>query len=164
MKRPTSQPRGGEVEPPPATEQADVRPRRVRAKPANVPAPPRKATPASWRPGQSGNPQGRPRSPLSLAERVREKVSPDELIDIALELARKGAAESTRIAALAWLSDRGWAKPATQQNHLVARVGAVVPTRWALMSPEQRAAYLDARLMGSGDAIDVDPGEDTDHE
>lgn len=131
------------------------RPRRA----ASVPAAPRKATPGSWRPGQSGNPTGRRPNALALAERIREKVDPGELIDIALALAREGQAESTRMAALAWLSDRGWSKPATQSEHKVLSVSTTLPLRWADMTPEQRGAYLDARLHPGNAVLDVEPKE-----
>lgn len=73
-------------------------------------------TPASWRPGQSGNPRGRPRKGNALAEAVRSRVEPDELIAIALDLARSGESESTRLQALAWLRDSGYVKPAERHE------------------------------------------------
>jgi hypothetical protein len=77
-------------------------------------------TPASWRPGQSGNPKGRPRKGSALTDAIRAKVDPTELIEIALKLARDGEAESTRLQALAWLRDSGYLKPAERHEHGVA--------------------------------------------
>lgn len=71
--------------------------------------------------GKSGNPRGRP--PLALSERIREKVDPDELIQIALELARdENAFSRDRMAAVSFLAERGWVKP--PQTLAVAHVPA----------------------------------------
>lgn len=74
-------------------------------------------TPASWKPGQSGNPRGRPPKGSALTDAIRAKVDPDELVSIALELARGAENEGTRIAALAWLRDSGYVKPAERHEH-----------------------------------------------
>jgi hypothetical protein len=86
------------------------------------PRPKKPPTPASWRPGQSGNPRGRPPKGNALTEAVRAKVDTAELVDIALDLARNGEAESTRLQALAWLRDSGYTRPA--ERHEVGPVGA----------------------------------------
>lgn len=78
----------------------------------------RKPTPASWRPGVSGNPRGRPRKGNALTDAVRVGADPDELVDIALDLARNGQTESTRVSALTWLRDSGYTRPA--ERHEVA--------------------------------------------
>lgn len=76
----------------------------------------RAPTPASWRPGQSGNPKGRPRKGNALTEAVRHDAEPHELVAIALDLARNGESESTRLQALAWLRDSGYTRPAEKHE------------------------------------------------
>ena len=79
-------------------------------------------TPSSWKPGTSGNPRGRPPKGSALTDAIRAKVDPTELVDIALELARNGEAESTRLGALNWLRDSGYTRPA--EKHEIATVAA----------------------------------------
>ncbi|MCW5803461.1 MAG: hypothetical protein KIT31_13840 [Deltaproteobacteria bacterium] len=79
--------------------------------------------PHRWKPGQSGNPKGRPPKGSALAEAIRRRVDPDELAQIALGLARSGESESTRIAALNWLATAGYVKPAERHEIAVARAG-----------------------------------------
>ena len=73
--------------------------------------------------------RGRPRSGLALAERIRRRVDLDEIVDIAMDIARGRAipAErdgvktgdwiipktSDRVTALNWLAERGFVKPPT---------------------------------------------------
>lgn len=76
-----------------------------------------------FKPGQSGNPGGRP---CGFAALVREKVNPQELIDRALEIVRGeqevipsergnsvviGPSAREQLAAMTFLADRGWGKP-----------------------------------------------------
>lgn len=77
------------------------------------------AGPHRWRPGQSGNPRGRPRKGSALTDAIQAKVDTAELVDIALQLARSGEAESTRLQALAWLRDSGYTRPAEKHEHVV---------------------------------------------
>ena len=59
-------------------------------------------------PGVSGNPGGRPKG---LAATVKQRVTPEELVDILLDAARDPRAKvAERIAAVRELSDRGWGK------------------------------------------------------
>ena len=68
--------------------------------------------PGAFRPGTSGNPRGRPRTGLALAEKIREMVDPAELVGIVLAIARDpGAPVKHRLAAVTLLADRGWSKP-----------------------------------------------------
>jgi len=76
--------------------------------------------PHRWRKGESGNPRGQPRKGSALAQAIRWKVDPNELIDIALDLARHGEAESTRMQALTWIRDSGYLRPA-ERHELIAR-------------------------------------------
>lgn len=92
-------------------EQAGDKPR---AKPKRKP-PSRRGkgpTSTSWKPGQSGNPHGRPKHLLAFSERVRERVDPDLVIELALRTAEdESLTPAERLAALLPLVDRGWVKP-----------------------------------------------------
>lgn len=69
-------------------------------------------TPASWKPGQSGNPRGRPRKGSALAEAIRAKCDPENLATIALTIAEDAKEQpSVRLQALHWLSSSGYVKP-----------------------------------------------------
>lgn len=81
-----------------------------------------KRGPHRWKPGQSGNPKGRPRRGHALSEAVRAGADPAELVTIALDLARAADSEATRIAALTWLRDSGYQRPA--ERHEIAAVAA----------------------------------------
>lgn len=103
---------------------------------------PKAATPASWKPGQSGNPAGRPRTGLAFAERVRERVDPDTVITLALEvLADDNIPARERLVALWPLIDRGFIKPPTTSDINVN--GGGVPQRdFASMSIDERRDLL----------------------
>lgn len=61
-----------------------------------------------WVKGQSGNPSGRPRG---IASAVKERVNPEELVDLLLSVARDERSKAPeRIAAVRELADRGWGK------------------------------------------------------
>lgn len=79
--------------------------------------PRRKPTPGSWTPGRSGNPKGRPGRASSLTDAIRSKVDPNELLEIALTIARTSEDEKTRLAAIQWLRDSGFTKPAEKHEH-----------------------------------------------
>jgi len=67
-----------------------------------------------WKPGQSGNPGGRPKG---LARRVRELVGGDgeTITHFMLDVLKNEEAEMRdRMEAAKWLADRGWGKAA---NH-----------------------------------------------
>jgi hypothetical protein len=65
-----------------------------------------------WPKGVSGNPAGRPRTGLALAESVREQADPDEMSARALKIMR-GDNDTLALAALTWLRDSGFLKPPT---------------------------------------------------
>lgn len=61
-----------------------------------------------WKPGQSGNPSGRPKG---IAAVVKDRVAPEDLVDILVSVANDPRAKaSERIAAVRELADRGWGK------------------------------------------------------
>lgn len=101
-------------------DERDVKPDAiVRTRP---PPPSRKGkgpTASSWKPGQSGNPAGRPRSPNAAAEKIRERVDLDrvlDLVDVVLDQ-KSSAAERAdardRLAVVLPVIDRGYTKPPT---------------------------------------------------
>ena len=104
-----------------------------------------------WRPGQSGNPRGRPRSGNALAEAVRAGVEPAELVAIAVDLARHAESDATRLQAIGWLRDSGYNKPAERHEVLTATVDAEV-AEWARRLENASDADLDAltRLASAG--------------
>ena len=66
-----------------------------------------------WKPGQSGNPGGRPKGFAGLAAVIRKKTNDgEELVDFALGVLRnKKASIGDRLEALEWLSVRGFGQP-----------------------------------------------------
>lgn len=75
-------------------------------------------------PGQSGNPNGRPRKLEALADAIRRHADPDELAKIALTIARTSKSEAVRIQALDWLQRCGYARPAERHELAVERTEA----------------------------------------
>lgn len=113
---------------------------------SSEPKPKRPGNPR-WLPGVSGNPKGRPRSGLAFAERVRERVDPDLIIDLAMQVAAdETLSPSTRLAALWPLIDRGFIKPPTT---IAAQVQTTTTTRdWSVVPLEERRALLE-QLRGA---------------
>ena len=73
-----------------------------------------------FRPGQSGNPGGRPKGAVVLAALIREQTADGaELVDFMLNVlrGRRKAPLRLRMEAAAWLADRGFGK-ALQQLEL----------------------------------------------
>lgn len=68
------------------------------------------ASGSSWKPGQSGNPGGRPKADHRIKDLAKDYT------DIALrtlaEIAEHGDNEGARVSAAVALLDRGWGKPA----------------------------------------------------
>lgn len=65
----------------------------------------------SWKPGQSGNPGGRPKKDRHIV-RDAARAFTQEAVDTLVELMRNGKQEVTRINACVAILDRGWGKPA----------------------------------------------------
>jgi hypothetical protein len=95
-----------------------------------------------WKPGQSGNPKGRPRKGDALAEVIREKVDPQQLIDVALAvMADQKSPASVKLQAASFLAERGWQRPT--QSHELLVSGAEDPEE------EDLSRLTTAELRGS---------------
>lgn len=90
-----------------------------------------------WKPGQSGNPKGRPPLGNALTDAIRAKVDVHELVDIAVKLARAGVAESTRLGALCWLRDSGFTRPAEKHELAVGQLNDQEDDDLSQLSTEQ---------------------------
>lgn len=84
----------------------------------------RRPTPASWKAGQSGNPNGRPRKGESLSEVVRAEVSPLAITKRMQRLADHAESETVRYHALNWLAERGHGKTIERRELAVAHTFA----------------------------------------
>jgi hypothetical protein len=65
--------------------------------------------PYFFKPGQSGNPNGRPKIPSEVIEACRAKTL--EAIEILNHLMRRGYPDSVKLAAACAILDRAWGKP-----------------------------------------------------
>lgn len=103
----------------------------------------------SWKPGQSGNPHGRPRTGLALAEAIRERIDPHKVIDL-LEshLADDKVPAAQRLAAaLPWMH-AGFMKPPTSVDVTTTNTAPAYDLS-ALTDAE--LAELEARLAGGAE-------------
>jgi hypothetical protein len=74
----------------------------------------RRGNPAMVKGGPSLNPKGRPRAGLALAERIRERLDPDTLLNLAMRVAEdETLSDARKIEILLPLYDRGYVKPPT---------------------------------------------------
>lgn len=131
---------------------------------------PKQYRPGRFKPGQSGNPAGRPKLATAFAERVREKVDPDRIIDAALDIMEHAEKESDRLTALTFLHAAGWTKPPTElrieahghvQSYSLAHL--TMSEQSEILSALQRARQLSAEGAaalppGDGDAGGEDAG------
>ena len=103
-------------------------------------------TPASFKPGQSGNPRGRPRSPNACAEKIRELVDPKEWIEFQLAVARDES-KTIEQRSSAWhaLIDRGFVKPPTTSVHI--DLISPLAIDYSKMPLDLRLAELERRRM-----------------
>lgn len=122
--------------------------------------------PHLWKPGQSGNIKGRPKSKHTLSEAIRAGIDPAEMVTIALGILRSPTIPaSVKIQMWQVLSDRGWSKPPAQRE-LTVSVAATptLPAGWAALSVPERLAYLEtirtnglAMLDAAAEDDDADP-------
>ncbi len=93
-----------------------------------------------WRPGQSGNPGGRPKG---LAARIRETNPPERLAEAFEAIAYDPATSPRdRMEALRWLGERGYGK--TPETHLVGALSDDQRDAAAELTREQLLGLIDA--------------------
>jgi glycine/D-amino acid oxidase-like deaminating enzyme len=81
-------------------------------------------TPGSWKPGQSGNPKGRPRAGNALAEVIRTEIDPRAIVAVAVSVIRdEKSAAAVKLQAAQFLADRGYVRP-EQRHELVVGTGS----------------------------------------
>ena len=101
--------------------------------------------------GVSGNPSGRPKG---IAATVKDRVSPETLVDILVAVAHDDRAKpAERIAAVRELADRGWGKApafAAMENADPLELGAIAQEIQTIA--DELAARRDAREAPSGEA------------
>lgn len=107
------------------------------------PTPKPRGNPAMVKGGPSLNPKGRPRSGLAFAERVRERVDPDLIINLALEVASDTTMSAERRLAALWpLIDRGFIKPPTTIAAHV-QTSSTNTRDWSTVPLEERRSLLE---------------------
>lgn len=114
-----------------------------------------------WKPGESGNPKGRPRKGNALSEAIRWKCDPNELVDIALTIARTSKLESIRLQALQWLRDSGYTRPEQRHALDVSVTTPRLPEGWSSMPIAAREAYLAQLAARPLPVLDVGDDEAT---
>lgn len=82
----------------------------------------------AFRPGESGNLNGRPPVGLSIAEILRRKIPAEELCALVAEIARNGEKDADRIKAITFIFDRAWPPPPMKIEHsgAIATTGVLV--------------------------------------
>ena len=117
----------------------------------------RAPTRTSWTKGISGNPLGRPRHGLAFAERVRERLNPDTVIDLAMKVAEdETLSPAERLVALWPLVDRGVIKPPAGLDVAVTNGNATSGYDLGALSTDEKRDLL-AKLrslprLAAGDA------------
>lgn len=83
-----------------------------------------------WKPGESGNPAGRRRSSLALAERIREGMDPEKLVALANQImADESIPPLQRLQALAPIFAMGFAKVPERHEVLSLNVSQIEAQR-----------------------------------
>lgn len=102
-----------------------------------------------WVPGQSGNPKGRPAIGEALSVVVRAKAPPEWIVEKVIDLANDAADERVRLAALQFLTERGYGKVATVIEATDPNTARSID--WRLVPEERRRALMAA--LAEVDAI-----------
>ena len=117
---------------------------------------------ATWKPGQSGNPSGRPKSALGIARAIRKQTGDGaELVAFYLEVFRdEDEPVILRMKAAEWLADRGWGK--AMQSIDVA-VQAMPIDASAVMARLSTEALRELAEAAEQDAGIIDIPDQADH-
>ena len=100
------------------------------------------------------NPRGRPRVGDSLANAVRQKFSPERIVELAEKLACTAESEQVRLAALQLLAERGFGKVVTTIDASITAEGSAPPERdWSAMPLAERRELL-ARLRAVPELVE----------
>lgn len=111
--------------------------------------------------GQSGNPAGRPKVGLTLAEAMRKRFPPDEIVKMAADLALQSADDKVRLSALQFIADRAYGKVlSTTEVTINDGTGQTARIPWDQMPLERRKALLNALTEVDGMAVPVAPNVD----
>jgi hypothetical protein len=121
------------------------------------------ANPA-WKPGVSGNPKGRPSVGNSLAYALRQKFTPDRIVEIAVDLVASDDPK-VRLATLQFIADRAYGKvPTTADITVTEGPGeATRPIDWSAVSVDRRRALMGALEEVTTIAETVDADESVEH-
>lgn len=129
---------------------------------------PRVPNAGSWKKGgASPNPNGRPRTGLAAAEKIRELVDPAEWVAFELETARDATiARERRSAAWHALIDRGFVKPEQRIDARVAQQDASQHDfdSWPVERLRALTEMIDAPLGEQPNAVESQPIETTTNE
>ena len=106
-----------------------------------------------WKPGQSGNPGGRPRAVGEVRDLAREQTG--TAIDTLAGICQNGRSESARVAAAVALLDRGWGRAIASTEVMLSTAAKPVELmtdqeimeRLAELDRERAAALDDDRLI-----------------
>ncbi len=78
----------------------------------------RKAPRTAWKPGQSGNPGGRPKEVAEVKTLARQHTQ--EALKTLAKLMKSGTPDRTRVAAAEAILDRAWGRPTQAIDHGVS--------------------------------------------
>jgi hypothetical protein len=101
-----------------------------------------------FKPGQSGNPGGRPRAVASLQIEARRHMG--MALKVLAEIAKRGEKEASRVAAATALLDRGFGRPIQSMEMRIDE--GLLNKRLSEMSAEELIAFEERlRVMGVGE-------------
>ncbi|MCH7805308.1 MAG: hypothetical protein IH937_14660 [Acidobacteria bacterium] len=78
----------------------------------------RKAPRTAWKPGQSGNPGGRPKELAQVKALARQHTQ--EALETLAKLMKSGSPDRTKVAAAEAILDRAWGRPTQAIDHGVS--------------------------------------------